>query len=260
MDALPSDSWLSRIRIVLVGTSHPGNIGGVARAMKNMGLFDLALVSPRCAPNERDAIARASGADDVLANLTTHHTLAEALTGCTWVVGCSARSRTLPWPMVTPREFAARLPGELTAGGEDARVAIVFGREDTGLTNDELQHCQTHVHILTNPQFSSLNLGAAVQVMAYEAHQCWRDHQDIRDEHSDTPFGIEWDHPLATQDELEQLFVHMERSLIALGFHDPENPRQLMPRLRRLYARARPDRMEVNILRGIASAIEKTKR
>ena len=258
MDALPSERWLSRIRTVLVGTSHPGNIGGAARAIKNMGLSDLALVSPRCAPNERDAISRASGADDVLNGASVHRTLATALEDCTWVVGCSARSRTLPWPMVTPREFASRLQGEFTAGGDHARIAIVFGREDTGLSNEELQHCHTHVHILTNPQFSSLNLAAAVQVMAYEAHQCWHDHQHLGDEHSNTPFGITWDHPPATQDELEQLFAHLERSLSAIGFHDPDNPRQLMPRLRRLFARARPDCMEVNILRGIASAIEKT--
>ena len=131
---------LERIRIVLIGTSHPGNIGGVARAMHNMGLADLALVAPRCDVITQDSISRASGADHLLHQATVHATLEEAVADCTLAVGASARSRTLPWPMISPRELAERLPGECQP--ENARVALVFGREDSGLTNAELQRCQ----------------------------------------------------------------------------------------------------------------------
>lgn len=257
MSNASSRSWLDRIRIVLVSTSHPGNIGGVARAMKNMGLSDLALVSPRCAPNERDAISRASGADDVLGNLTVHGALRDAIADCSWVVGCSARSRTLPWPMLTPREYGMRLPNEITHGGEDGRIAILFGREDTGLTNEELHHCHAHVHIPTNAEFSSLNLAAAVQLMAYETRLAALMPETTPATLTATPEEGHWDHPLASQEETERMMVHMEQVLITLGFHDPENPRLLMPRLRRLFARTRLDKMEVNILRGILSAVER---
>lgn len=246
---------LERIRIVLIGTSHPGNIGATARAMKNMGLGDLALVAPRCEVRCSEAISRASGADALVAAAPVHETLDAAVGDATLVVGASARSRNLPWPMVTPRQLGETLAGELTPA--DSRVALVFGREDTGLTNAELQRCHRHVHIPTNPEFSSLNLAAAVQVLAYECRQAWLAAQDDAANAPATPFGTEWDGPLADHDDLERFFAHLERALIAVEFHDPDNPRQLMARLRRLYLRARPDRMEVNILRGILSAMEK---
>lgn len=252
---------LERIRIVLIGTSHPGNIGGVARAMKNMGLRDLALVTPRCEARSSEAISRASGADDLIAAATIHTTLDAAVADATLTIGASARSRTLPWPMITPRQFGETLASELTP--TDSRVALVFGREDTGLTNGELQRCHRHVHIPTAADFSSLNLAAAVQVLAYECRQAWLAAQENRQSGSnerigdDTPFGTAWDNPLASHADLERFFEHLERSLIAIDFHDPDNPRQLMARLRRLYLRARPDQMEVNILRGILSAVEK---
>lgn len=251
---------LDRIRIVLVGTSHPGNIGGVARAMKNMGLSDLALVSPRCAPNERDAVSRASGADDVLSGLHLYNTLPDAIAACSWVVGCSARSRTLPWPMRTPREYGVQLSQELRQGDGEGRIAILFGREDTGLTNEELHHCHAHVHIPTNPDFSSLNLAAAVQLMAYESRLAVLAPETASATLTAAPEEAHWDHPLASQEDTERFFAHMEQALIALDFHDPDNPRQLMPRLRRLFSRTRLDKMEVNILRGILSAVERQSR
>lgn len=245
---------LERIRIVLIGTSHPGNIGGTARAMHNMGLADLALVAPRCEPLTADTVSRASGADALVHAARTVETLEEAVADCTLVVGASARSRTLPWPMITPRALGERLPEELAA--PDGRVALVFGREDSGLTNAELQRCHAHVHIPTNPDFSSLNLAAAVQVLAYECRLAWM-------EHGETPAAsAEKDdaQPLASHEELEHYFTHLERTLIAIGFHDPAQPRQLMARLRRFTLRARPERMELNILRGILSNTEKLAR
>ncbi|WP_445000455.1 tRNA (cytosine(32)/uridine(32)-2'-O)-methyltransferase TrmJ [Halomonas mongoliensis] len=238
---------LDRIRIVLIGTSHPGNIGGVARAMHNMGLADLALVAPRCEPVTADSVSRASGADHLVHGARVVETLEQAVADCTLVVGASARSRTLPWPMIAPRALGARLPQELA--GDGARVALVFGREDSGLTNAELQRCHAHVHIPTNPDFSSLNLAAAVQVLAYECRLAWLEEAPAPTE--------EPEQALATHEELEHYFAHLERTLIAIGFHDPAMPRQLMARLRRFTLRARPERMELNILRGILSDTEK---
>ncbi|WP_136247985.1 RNA methyltransferase [Halomonas borealis] len=239
---------LERIRIVLIGTSHPGNIGGAARAMHNMGLADLALVAPRCEALTADTVSRASGADALVHDARSVETLEEAVADCTLVVGASARSRTLPWPMVTPRALGERLPEELSSS--ENRVALVFGREDSGLTNAELQRCHAHVHIPTNPDFSSLNLAAAVQVLAYECRLAWLEHGEPPQEASDAP-------TLASHEELEHYFTHLERALIAIGFHDPAQPRQLMARLRRFTLRARPERMELNILRGILSSTEK---
>ena len=238
---------LDRIRFVLIGTSHPGNIGAAARAMHNMGASDLALVAPRCTAVTADSISRASGADHLVNGARVVETLEQAVADCTLVVGASARSRTLPWPMITPRDLGARLPGELA--DREARVALVFGREDSGLTNAELQRCHAHVHIPTNPDFSSLNLAAAVQVLAYECRLAWLAGQESQCE--------EPEQPLANHAELEHYFTHLERTLVTIGFHDPAMPRQLMARLRRFTLRARPERMELNILRGILSDTEK---
>ncbi|WP_075878762.1 RNA methyltransferase [Vreelandella massiliensis] len=240
---------LERLRVVLIGTSHPGNIGAVARAMHNMGLSDLALVAPRCEAITQESISRASGADHLLHQASLHPTLEDAVADCTLAVG--ARSRTLPWPMVSPRALAARLPTECQH--DNARVALVFGREDSGLTNAELQRCHAHVHIPTNADFSSLNLAAAVQVVAYECRLAWLDAEP-----TPAPFE-EDDSELASHADLERYFEHLERTLVAIEFHDPAKPRQLMARLRRLYLRARPEQMELNILRGILSATEKAR-
>lgn len=236
------------IRIVLVNTTHPGNIGGVARAMKNMGISDLCLVEPKSFPHP-DADARASGATDILEKARVVSTLDEALADCGLIFGTSARERHIPWPLVNPRELAAiatPLEGK-------ARVAILFGREDRGLTNEELQRCHHHVHIPAVESFSSLNIAAAVQVITYELRMA-----QVADQQSARPqWGTDWDIELAEQRELELMFEHLERTLVEIEFLDPDNPRQLMPRLRRLLQRAVPDKVEVNVMRGILTAIER---
>lgn len=240
---------LDNIRIVLVNTTHPGNIGGVARAMKNMGLSDLCLVAPKLFPHE-DAVARASRADDLLDRALVVDSLDDALADCQLVVGTSARTRTIPWPLVNPRELSA-IVAPLPA---DTRVAILFGREDRGLTNDELQRCHQHVHIPVNESFSSLNIAAAVQVIAYELRMAIVEEQAAADK---PQWGTEWDVELADNRELELMFEHLQQTLIDVEFLDPEKPRNLMPRLRRLLLRAVPDKVEVNVLRGMLSAIQK---
>ena len=231
------------IRIVLVGTTHPGNIGACARAMKNMGVTDLALVNPLHFPHE-EATARASGADDLLEQAKVVGTLAEAISDCVYVAGASARSRSINWPCMEPKDCAARLIEESQQG----TVAVVFGPENSGLCNSDLDHCDTLLTIPTDPAFSSLNLAMAVQVLTYEIRAA----QVV-----DKPADYEPDAPLATSDELEHFYAHLEQVLSDSGFLDPDNPRRLMRRLRRLFIRARPDKNEVNILRGILTAVEK---
>jgi len=231
------------IRIVLVGTTHPGNIGATARAMKNMGLADLALVRPRHFPHE-EATARASGATDVLDNATVTDTLAEALTDCVYVAGASARSRTISWPSMGPRDCAERMISE----SEQGTVAVVFGPEKSGLHNDDLDLCNSLLTIPTDPGFSSLNVAMAVQVMTYELRVASM---------LDTGPQFETEAPPATFDEMEHFYTHLEEVLRDIRFLDPENPRHLMRRLRRLFIRARPDKNEVNILRGILTAIDR---
>lgn len=236
------------IRIVLVNTTHPGNIGGVARAMKNMGVSDLCLVEPKCFPHA-DADARASGATDILQQACVVSSLDEALADCTLIFGTSARERHIPWPLVNPRELAA-IAAPLEGQG---RVAILFGREDRGLTNEELQRCHHHVHIPAVESFSSLNIAAAVQVITYELRMA-----QVSSELAERPqWGTDWDIELAEQRDLELMFDHLERTLVEIDFLDPDNPRQLMPRLRRLLQRAVPDKVEVNVVRGILSAVDR---
>ncbi len=239
---------LSNIRIVLVQTTHPGNIGAVVRAMKNMGLEQLHLVDPKHFPHA-DASARASGADDLLAAAVVCETLEDALAGCSLVFGASARLRTIAWPQLDPRQ-CARVISTLD---ESAEVALVFGREHAWLTNEELEQCHYLVHIPANPDFSSLNLAAAVQVMAYEVRVACSDNATSQEsEPSNTQ--------LATADELAGFYRHLEQTIIDIGFLDPDNPRQLMRRLRRLFNRSRLDKMELNILRGILAAAQKAAR
>lgn len=234
----------SNIRIVLVDTSHPGNIGAAARGMKNMFLERLYLVRPKHYPNA-EATARASGADDVLAAAKVCQTLDEALAGCGLVLGMSARLRKLPWPQLDARA-GARL-----AVAESARteVALVFGNEHSGLTNEELERCNYLVHVPANPAYSSLNLGAAVQVIAYEVMMAEREREE------GGPRVSEATEP-ALANELELFYEHLQRMLIEVGFLDPGNPRHLMRRMRRLFGRARVDKNEMNILRGILSAVD----
>ncbi len=237
---------LDNIRIVLVNTSHPGNIGGVARAMKNMGLSRLYLVEPRQFPDEQ-ATWRAASASDVLDGVVVTQTLDEAIADCQFVVGTSARSRNIPWPLQDPRACAARMAS--ASAGE--QVAILFGREDRGLTNEELRRCNLHLHIPTSADYSSLNLAMAVQVVCYELRMLLdADRLPASEDH-------EWDTPFATRDNMERFYLHLEQTLIELGFLDPAAPRQLMTRLRRLYSRVRLDEMELNILRGILTETQK---
>jgi tRNA (cytidine32/uridine32-2'-O)-methyltransferase len=244
---------LDKIRIVLVNTTHPGNIGAAARAMKNMGLSELCLVEPKLFPHP-EANARSSRADDLLDSALVVGSLQEAVADCQLVVGTSARGRHIPWPIVNPRELAAQISERLSNSSDDFKVAILFGREDRGLTNEELHACHLHVHIPTNPDFSSLNVGAAVQVIAYELRMALQ--ESVVEE---TPqWGVDWDIELADQKEIELMFNHLEQTLIDIKFLEPENPRQLMTRLRRLLLRAVPDKVEVNILRGILTKINRS--
>ncbi len=234
---------LSRIRVVLVEPTHPGNVGAAARAMRTMGLERLVLVAPREFPSE-EAWARASGAEEVLERARVVATLDEALAGCGLAVGTSARRRSLAWPGREPRAAAAEAVAAAAAGTE---VAFVFGRERTGLTNAELDRCQALLTIPTVPDFRSLNVAAAVQVVAYELHLAARG----------APPAEPPAEPPATADELESFYGHLERVMVRVGFLDPDNPRRLMRRMRRLFARARPERTELNILRGILTAVER---
>ena len=230
------------VRIILVGTTHPGNIGACARAMKNMGLSDLMLVRPRYFPHE-DATARASGATDILDAVRVVEHLDEALLDCVYVAGASARSRTIGWPSLVPRDCAARLLKE----GQTGKVAAVFGPEKSGLTNDDLDRCHALLTIPTDPGFSSLNLAMAVQILTYE----------LRLATLDGPLPTyEPEAPLASGEDLEHFYAHLEQVLTDSGFLDPANPRHLMRRLRRLFIRAEPDRNEINILRGIFAALD----
>lgn len=240
---------LENIAIVLVNTTHPGNIGGVARAMKNMGLADLRLVEPKIFPSE-EAVSRASGATDLLDNAQQFSSLEDAIADCQLAVGTSARERHIPWPLINPRELAA-----ITAPlPSTTRVAVVFGREDRGLTNEELQLCHHHVNIPTNAEFSSLNIAAAVQVITYELRMAAL---GLGEQTARPQWGTDWDIELASHHELELMFEHLEKVLVDTEFLDPDNPRQLMPRLRRLLMRAVPDKVEVNVLRGILKSVEK---
>ncbi len=243
---------LENIRIVLVNTTHPGNIGAVARAMKNMGLSQLCLVAPKVFPSS-EADARASGATDILAAAVVTSTLEEAVADASLVVGTSARGRHIPWPIMDPHQLA----GVVASAGQQ-QVAIVFGREDRGLTNEELQICHHHVHIPSVESFSSLNVAAAVQVVAYELRMAFLRQSDAVKQAPQ--WGTPWDIELAEHRELELMFEHLESVLVEVEFLDPENPRQLMPRLRRLLQRAMPDKVEVNVLRGILTSVQKKSR
>ncbi len=232
---------LSNIRIVLVNTSHPGNIGACARAMKTMGLSALYLVSPKIFPSG-EAIARAAGAEDILENATVCDSLGQALSGCVLVIGSSAQLRTIEWPLLTPRECAAHLVREAAA----APVALVMGCEQSGLSNEELDRCHYLARIASNLGFSSLNLAAALQVFAYEIFLASMELSPDAGEH--TPVGAE---------QMELFYAHLEQVLVRIEFLNPRYPRKLMRRLRRLFNRARPDQNEMNILRGILTEVER---
>ena len=238
-----SPDILGRIRFVLVETTHTGNLGATARAMKAMGLSRLELVTPR-RPPDAEALARAAGADDLLERAPIHASLVGALTGCRLVIGSSARLRSVEWPLLEPPD-AARLLLDDAVHGE---VALVLGRERSGLSNEELARCHYLVQIPTSPDFSSLNVAAAAQVFAYEIRRAWR--EGAGEQLSDPP------RDLATAEALDGLHEHLARTLIDIGYAHPGQSARLLMRLRRLFNRARPDWVEINILRGILSAAQ----
>jgi TrmH family RNA methyltransferase len=237
---------LQNIRIVMIGTTHPGNIGAAARAMLNMGIERLALVDPQC-PIGDVAYSRASGANHVLDNRETYADLGAAVADCSLVIATTARRRSLAWPELDPGEMAERI----FALDDSSQVALVFGREHSGLSNDELHLCNQMVCIPTNPQFSSLNVAAAIQVICYEIY---RGQASPPEE-----VAAEGDDISASSGELEGYFEHLQRVLRDLSFANPRQPSLVMQRLRRLYLRAQLSRNEVNILRGILSAVEKSR-
>jgi tRNA/rRNA methyltransferase len=220
-------------------TSHPGNIGAAARAMKTMGLSALHLVQPHAFPDPQ-AYWRATNATDVLDAAHVHETLDEALHGVAFAIACSARSRDVAVPAVDAREAAARLVSRARA----QPVALVFGNEQAGLTTQAVNKCKLVASIPTNPDCSSLNLGAAVQVFAYELRMIALGAPQLQPQR-----------PLATHEEVEGFYAHVEQAMTQVGFLDPRHPKKLMPRLRRLFARADLETEEVNILRGILKAM-----
>ena len=237
---------LEKIRVVLVNTSHSGNIGSAARAMKTMGLTNLWLVDPGM-PIDEQAIALSAGASDVLSNATVVPTLADAVADCGLVIGTSARARTWSWPMLDARQAGEQAMAE----AQQHQVALVFGRERTGLTNDELHLCHYHMAIPANPDYSSLNLAMAVQTIAYEVRMAWLAHNGVNKSESE---GLP-EYPLAA--DLERFYTHLEQTLLDTGFIIKPHPGQIMTKLRRLFNRARPEAFELNILRGILTSIQK---
>jgi tRNA (cytidine32/uridine32-2'-O)-methyltransferase len=231
---------IPQVRVVLVNTTHPGNIGAAARAMKTMGLTELVLVDPLLFPHPV-AEARATSAADLLTQARVVPTLNEAIQDCGLVIGASAQSRHLPWPMLTPRETGPAVHSVR----KQQPVALVFGRERDGLSNDELQLCHYHVQIPTHPSCRSLNLAQAVQIICYE----------IMSSNPEAPALPEPEALFATPLEMERFYEHLERALIHTKFLDPDHPKMLLPRLKRLFNRARPDQNEMNILRGILTSM-----
>lgn len=241
---------LERVRVVLVGTSHAGNIGGTARAMKNMGLSRLFLAAPEVAFPHPEATWRAVQAADLLDTAVVVPDLASAVADCTLVIGTSARERRIQLPQLSPRGMGSLL----ASSRPEEQIALVFGREDSGLSNEELRMCHWHVHIPTSAEYSSLNLAAAVQILCYELRLACLEPAAPPQPEDD------WDEPLATVEGVERFYVHLEQTLAEIGFLKPSAPRQLMARLRRLFNRVRLDQMELNILRGMLTEIQKVAR
>jgi len=236
-------SLLDNIFIILVGTTHPGNIGAAARAMKTMGLSRLRLVSPHHFPSP-EATARASGADDILETAELFTDLASALADCHLVFGSSARQRSIRWQTLTPRLCAEQ------SLALQQPVALVFGREHSGLSNTELDLCHYLVQIPTNPEFASLNIAAAVQVLCYEL-RCGVDNLAHINR-------VPQMSPPVEAEEMQRFYTHLEQVLIEINFLNPDNPRKLMRRLQRFFNRAQPTASEMNILRGVLTGVQTT--
>ena len=241
-------SYLDNVKIVLVETSHTGNMGSAARAMKTMGLTNLCLVNPVIKPDSQ-SISLAAGASDIIKQAQIFSSLEEAVADCSLVIGTSARPRSLQWPNLTPKECGDKIIAEAAC---HAQVALVFGRERVGLTNDELQKCHFHVGIPANPDYSSLNLAMSVQVLSYEIRMSMLSTQNssLKLDHQDV---IEY----PKDEDIERFYQHLEQTLLQTGFINPNHPGQIMGRLRRLFTRARIEQQELNILRGILTSIDK---
>lgn len=235
---------LDQIRIVLVGTTHTGNMGSVARAMKTMGLSQLWLVSPKELPDGQ-AYALSAGASEVLANAKVVENLEDAISDCGLIVGASARSRTLSWPMLEPRECGEKAVVE----AKQKPVALVFGRESSGLTNEELQLCNFHVCIPANPEYSSLNLAMAVQIVTYEVRVAALAAKPQVATVDETVYP--------SSEQMERFYVHLEETLNDTGFIIKQHPGVVMTKLKRLFTRARPEDAELNILRGILTSMQR---
>lgn len=234
-----------RVRIVLVEPTHPGNIGATARAMKTMGFFRLVLVSPKLFPHH-EATGRAAGADDVLEQAVIVDHLAEGLSGCDWVIGASARFRTLPRHVYDPKTCVRTIMQQ-----PDRQVAFVFGRESSGLHNDELALCHDQIHIPTNENFSSLNLAAAVQIIVYELRMAMLlEEKPIQKTYSK-------EEPLATAEQMSGFYDHLRNTLIQIDFLNVKQPKRLMERLQMLFNRSQLTVTELNIMRGILRAMNK---
>ncbi|WDS37378.1 RNA methyltransferase [Pseudoxanthomonas sp.] len=243
-------SAAARIRFVLVGTQHPGNIGAAARALKTMGLAQLVLVQPEKYPHD-EAFRRAAGADDLLADAIVTDDVAAAVADCQLVLGCTARSRRVQLEEHSPRQAAARLA---QVAGEGP-VALLFGRERTGLTNEELQLCHAAVHIDANPDYSSLNLAAAVQVLAYETRLALKTAQPTGHDDAGEPRVAP-----ATHAQLEGMFLQLAETLDQIDFHKGRAPESAMRKLRRLFLRTEMDEKEVRLLRGILADTQRMAR
>jgi len=242
---------IENIKIVLIETSHPGNIGSAARAIKNMGLSQLVLVKPKDYPSVQ-ATARASGADSILENAVMVETVEQAIADSTLIIGASARDRRLTWPELDPRRMADLVFEEMSQ--KTAKVALLFGRENNGLSNEELALCHYLVQIPANPNYSSLNLAAAVQVLCYELRQTYLRLNKLS---SDVVVEHKQDSPLADFEAIDRMHEHMQLVLTRLSFLSEKQPDKLVRRIKRLFNRAQMEEKEVQIIRGIMSAIEK---
>lgn len=243
---------LDNIKIVLIETSHTGNIGSTARAMKTMGLSRLCLVNPIIKPDSQ-AISLAAGAHDIIKNAQIISSMEAAIADCELVIGTSARSRSLQWPHLASKESGNKI---ITEANKNHQVALVFGRERVGLTNDELQKCHYHVSIPANPEYSSLNLAMSVQILCYEIRMAMLSIQDnLSIQENTTREQNMIDYP--KEGDIERFYDHLEQTLLQTGFIHASHPGQIMGRLRRLFTRARLEQQELNILRGILTSIDK---
>ena len=258
IDNAAVSAHLSHVRIVMVNTTLPANIGSALRAMKTMGLCKLVLVSPKTYPHP-DIDALAAGATDLIEQIEIVETLADAIKDCHLVFGTSARSRTIPWPLLDARPAAEKSISAVVNDQQD--VAVVFGREDRGLTNEELAMANYHVTIPVNTDYGVLNVAQAIQVICYEMRMATLAAVESgKDETATMPVtdteSMQWDEPLVTHEQMEQFYPHIEKMLAEIEFLDPKNPRLLPLRLRRLFGRIQLDRMEYHLLRGIFSRVQ----